>query len=160
MIKLYRGKDGRVTEYHEAWVDGSDVVEHWGALGEEGSTREHPIDEKISERENVERVLASAISDGFEPITLDDHAVLLIEYPVEGIGNTADLDKRHALEDGMNETLGWTGLGHCDGGSMGSGTMEVCCFVVDFETAKRVIEKDLEGTRFADYSRIYDERAG
>jgi hypothetical protein len=35
--------------------------------------------------------------------------------------------------------------------------MEVCCFVVDFETAKRVIEADLRGTRFANFTRIYDE---
>jgi len=57
----------------------------------------------------------------------------------------------------MNETLGWTGLGACDGGSIGSGSMEVCCFVVDFNAAKQVIEADLEGTEFGDYSRIYDE---
>lgn len=57
----------------------------------------------------------------------------------------------------MNETLGWTGLGNCDGGSIGSGAMEVCCFVVDFDTAKSVIESDLEGTEFAGFSRIYDE---
>ena len=60
----------------------------------------------------------------------------------------------------MNETLGWTGLGHCDGGSIGSGTMEACCFVVDFDIAKRVIEKDLAGSEFADFSRIFDEGAG
>jgi hypothetical protein len=57
----------------------------------------------------------------------------------------------------MSETLGWTGLGHCDGGSIGSGTMEVCCFVVDFELAKQVVEKDLADTEFADYTRIYNE---
>ncbi len=59
----------------------------------------------------------------------------------------------------MNETLGWSGLGHCDGGSIGSGTMEVCCFVVDFDIAKSVIEADLKSTEFDDYSRIYDEGA-
>jgi len=57
----------------------------------------------------------------------------------------------------MNETLGWTGLGNCDGGNIGSGTMEVCCFVVDFELAKKVIEIDLKNTEFADYTRIYNE---
>ncbi|HYX51974.1 MAG TPA: hypothetical protein VE783_00880 [Candidatus Limnocylindrales bacterium] len=40
---------------------------------------------------------------------------------------------------------------------MGSGTMEVCCFVVDFEGAKAVIEADLAGTNFSNYTRIYDE---
>ncbi|WP_201778926.1 hypothetical protein [Rhodopirellula islandica] len=54
----------------------------------------------------------------------------------------------------MNETLGWTGLGHCDGGSIGSGTMETCCIVVDFEIAKRVIAADLAGTKFADFTQI------
>lgn len=37
--------------------------------------------------------------------------------------------------------------------------MEVCCFVVDFEIAKRVIEADLAGTEFSDFTRIYDENA-
>ena len=45
------------------------------------------------------------------------------------------------------------------GGSIGSGTMEVCCFVVDFELAKTVIEADLKDTEFADFTRIYDEEA-
>jgi hypothetical protein len=157
MIKLFRRQDGRVTAYHEAWVHGTKIVEHWGSLGEKGSTREHRLDKKISEEENIQRVLAVALSQGFEPIDVEHHAVLLIEYRVDGMGSSVDLDKRHALEDRMSETLGWTGLGHCDGGSIGSGTMEVCCFVVDFETAKRLIEKDLQRTDFADYSRIYEE---
>ncbi len=37
--------------------------------------------------------------------------------------------------------------------------MEVCCYVVDFKIAKRVIADDLKKTKFADYSRIYDEGA-
>jgi hypothetical protein len=79
---------------------------------------------------------------------------------VAGGGSRPVMSMRHALEERMNETLGWTGLGYCDGGSIGSGTMDVCCFVVDFKIAKRVIEKDLKNTKFADYSRIFDERAG
>lgn len=89
----------------------------------------------------------------------DEHFTLLIEYEVDGFGTSSDLDKRYALQGLMDETLGWTGLGHCDGGSIGSGTMEVCCFVVDFELSKKVIEKDLAGTEFENYTRIYDENA-
>ena len=37
--------------------------------------------------------------------------------------------------------------------------MEVCNFVVDFDVAKAVIEKDLAGTEFANYTRIFDENA-
>ena len=82
-----------------------------------------------------------------------------MSYNVRGVGTAADLSKRHKLEERLNETLGWTGLGMCDGGSIGSGTMEVCCFVVDFALAKSVIEADLQGTEFSDFSRIYDEDA-
>lgn len=61
------------------------------------------------------------------------------------------------LEDKLNDILGWNGLGYCDGGSIGSGTMEAACFVVNFDIAKRVVEEELKGTEFADYNRIYLE---
>jgi hypothetical protein len=157
VIKLYRREAGKVVAYHEAWIHGSKITEHWGTLGERGETCEHGLDEKLSQHDNLQKVLAKALAAGYEPVDVDDHGILLIEYPVKDIGTTKDLDKRHALEERMNETLGWTGLGHCDGGSIGSGTMEVCCFVVDFEIARRVIEQDLKGTKFEDYSRIYNE---
>jgi hypothetical protein len=157
MLKLYK-RIKRVLQYHEAWAHGAKLTEHWGVVGERGETAEHKRNKKLGEEKNVEQVLAKALAEGFKPIDVDDHAVLLIEYLIEGMGTTKDLNKRHELEDRMNETLGWTGLGNCDGGSIGSGTMEVCCFVVDFKIAKRVIEEDLKNTRFADHSRIYDKR--
>jgi len=80
---------------------------------------------------------------------------LEVEYKIEGFGSEKDLDKRHKLEERLNELLGWTGLGHVDGGSIGSGTMEAGCIVVDFEVAKTVIENDLKNTEFSDYSRIF-----
>ena len=75
-------------------------------------------------------------------------------YTIKGVGTKKDLSLRHALERRMDETLGWTGVGHCEGGSIGSGSMEFCCMVVDFKIAKRVIEEDLKGTKFAHYLRI------
>jgi hypothetical protein len=158
MLRLYK-RIKRVLHYHEAWAHGAKITEHWGIVGQRGETAEHKRNKKVSEEKDVEHVLSKPIAEGFEPIDVDDHAVLLIEYPVEGMGNSKDLNKRHAIEDRMNETLGWTGLGNCDGGSIGTGTMEVCCFVVDFKIAKRIIEEDLKNTKFADYARIYDERA-
>lgn len=73
------------------------------------------------------------------------------------MGAINDVEKRHRLEARLNETLGWTGMGMCDGGSIGSGSMEVCSYVVDFEVAKILIENDLAGTEFANYTRIFDE---
>ncbi len=158
MLKLFKRIDG-VLHYHEAWVSDTVVTEHFGVVGERGEALEHPLERGVTADEAVLSVLRRALDAGYERIAERDHVTLLIEYPVRGMGTAADLDKRHALEDRMNETLGWTGLGACDGGSIGSGSMEVCCYVVDFGIAKRVIENDLKDTAFGDYSRIYDENA-
>jgi hypothetical protein len=158
MLKLYKDVAGSL-HYHEAWVTDRTIYEHWGVVGERGQTNEHTLAAEQAEEDAVLAVLRPAIEDGFHPIDLEDHATLLIEYPIESMGTPHDLGKRHALEDRMNQTLGWTDLGVCDGGSIGSGTMEVCCFVVDFEVARGVIESDLSGTEFTGFSRIYDEDA-
>ena len=158
MLKLYKNV-AESLHYHEAWVTDSTIYEHWGVVGERGQTTEHPLAAEQAEEDAVLAVLRPAIENGFHPIDMEDHTTLLVEYRVDGMGTPEDLRKRHALEDRMNQTLGWTGLGVCDGGSIGSGTMEVCCFVVDFEVARDVIESDLSGTEFAGFSRIYDEDA-
>ena len=73
------------------------------------------------------------------------------------VGNTENLDKRHRLEQRMNEPPGWTALGHSDGGCTGSGTMGVCNLVVDVDIAGMVIEEDPSGTEYPNFIRIYDE---
>jgi len=157
MLKLYKvGPDE--TRYWETWNndDGTHTV-HWGRLGDKGNSKiiKSSLFKKASDI--IQAEADEVASEGFRPIDPEHHRILLIEYEVDGFGDGDDLSKRHKLEERMNETLGWTGLGACDGGSIGSGTMEVCCIVVDFLTAKAVIEKDLEGTEFSNYTRIYDE---
>lgn len=157
MIKLYKTVNNQ-WHYHEAWIGDGEITEHWGVVGDRGSTREHPIPSGHAESTALRALLKDAYSKGFEEVDLDDHAILLVEYAVDGFGTPEDLDKRHRLQDRLNETLGWTGLGYCDGGSIGSDTMEAACYVVDFAVAKAVVEKDLRGTEFEDFTRIYDER--
>jgi len=155
MIKLYRVTKGRVSEYHEAWCTDFTITEHWGNLGERGCSREHVLAEADDPDEALEAVLAPARAAGYAELDDLELQALLIEYPIQGLGCAADLNKRHALEDRLNELLGWIGLGQCDGGSIGCGTMEVCCLVVDFELARRIVEADLAGSVFGDYSRIF-----
>lgn len=152
MLKLYRFTD-TAKEYWETWDNGKDShTVHWGELGTQGQTKEVK-----SENANsiIQKEIDEIIQKGFRPAKSE--YTLLIEFSVDGMGTKEDAAKRHRLEDRMNETLGWTGLGHCDGGSIGSGTMEVCNFVVDYSLAKAVIESDLKGTEFENYTRIYCE---
>jgi len=157
VLKLYKFTDTK-KEYWETWDndDGSHTV-HWGELGTTGQSKEVKGSLLKKPEKIIQKEVDEMVSSGFRPI--DDEYALLIEYAVEGMGSKEDVEKRHRLQEKMNETLGWSGLGNRDGGSIGSGTMEVCNFVVDFEVAKGVIERDLKGTEFENYTRIYDEEA-
>lgn len=155
MLKLYRfGKDRK--EYWETWNDAKGIhTIHWGELGTQGQTREIRSTFMKKAEKQIQREIDAQLATGFQPV--DKVYALIIEYEIDGFGTVEDLDKRHRLQARMDETLGWTGLGHCDGGSIGSGTMETCNYVVDYGLAKQVVETDLQGTEFANYSRIYRE---
>ena len=160
MKKLYFFNEKEKCYYYdEAWINGDKIIEHFGKLGTKGCTKAYPLDPAKTEKKNISLVLQPAAQAGYKEIPQKKLYTLLVEYKVEGFGTPQDIEKIHKLQDHMNETLGWTGLGHCDGNSIGSGTMEVCCFVVNFELAKKVIAKSLKGTEFDGYSRIYDESA-
>lgn len=160
MIKLYKHDErGNVATYFEVWVEPENrrIVAHWGKIGEDGEVEAYRVKLLRSLEKQVDDIIEPARQDGFAPLSAIDHAALVIEYAIEGAGTDEDLDKRENLEEAINQKLGWTGLGHCDGGSTGSGTMEVACFVVDFDLAKRIITETLKDTEFGDYSRIYQQ---
>ena len=162
MIKLYKQTSNEGMRYHEAWLDDGQILEHWGQVGDKGESRSHAIaseEDEDDEESLLEHVLAPARQGGFNPIADDELHALTLEYLVDGFGSDHDRRKRGALMARLDQTLGWTGLGHCDGGSVGSGSMEVVCLVVDYDTARRVIEADLRGTEYGDYERIYEEEA-
>ena len=134
---------------------GNAVIEHWGLLGKRGEVREHSADPDLNDVENLEHVLAEPRANGFEPFPPDDHVTVVVEYPLKSRNSANDLARRHGVEDRVNELLGWTGLGVCDGGSIGSGTMEIFCIVVDAEVAMDVLRRNLTGAMTGGHSRIH-----
>ncbi|MES2061551.1 MAG: hypothetical protein V4456_06500 [Bacteroidota bacterium] len=157
MIKLYRRINNQL-HYWETWdKDSGTGIVHWGIVGSKGESKEVKSGLFKSFRSKVQKEIIEKTNNDFREIDVDDHITLLIEYKIDGMGTPADLEKRTRLQNKMDSLLGWTGLGHCDGGSAGSGTMEVCCLVVDFDIAKNEIEQSLINSEFADYIRIYNE---
>ena len=59
----------------------------------------------------------------------DEEQRLIVQYRIEGHGGGSDHDKRVAVENLLGEFLEEADLGYCDGGDIGSGTMNVFCFV-------------------------------
>jgi hypothetical protein len=80
---------------------------------------------------------------------------LVIEYKIPRNKDSAYLEKRHALEDWLDGLLRKNKLGECDGGAIGSGTMEVFCDVKDYAKARALVAKAIKSTPFADFERMY-----
>jgi hypothetical protein len=157
MLKLYKRDSGGLM-YWETWDKNSRAgIVHWGNVGEKGESKEVSSGLFSNFRKDIQKEINVKIGEGFIEILEESLDRLVIEYKIEGMGTEEDLAKRHLLESKMNEFLGWRGLGHCDGGSIGSGTMEILCFVVDFNVAKKLIEEELKQTEFSDFSKIFKE---
>jgi len=157
MLKLYK-KDFSGLVYWETWdKDSRTGIVHWGSVGEKGQSKEISSGLFSNFRKNIQKEINIKIREGFIEIPEKSLDRLVIEYKIEGMGTDEDLTKRHLLESKINEFLGWRGLGHCDGGSMGSGTMEILCLVVDFDLGKNLIQVELKGTEFSNFSRIFKE---
>ncbi|MEQ7156573.1 hypothetical protein [Brevundimonas aurifodinae] len=150
MVKLYKRHDGWLL-YREAWIDGENVVEHVGVYGELGLTSQHAASGAVRQREVINAIAAEAKADGFNAVPEARLVGLLVSKEIPGAGTKNDLRRRHALEDFLNEVTGWRGLGHCDGGSIGSGSMEAFCLVVDYKIAAEVIERELASSQFNDF---------
>ncbi len=153
-FKLYK-RDESSLRYHEAWAHEGEITEHWGVCGEEGDTAPHLYSNLAAGEKIMRAIKRKARQAGFSSLARSKHRQLVIELPVDGFGAEDDLGTRHKLEDYFNNRLGWLGLGHVDGGSIGSGSMEIFCIVPDFAVAKAAIEKELVELEIED-ARLYE----
>ena len=149
-FKLYLRREGRLA-YHEAWIADDEIIEHWGLCGELGETRSHPIGIGSDPFAVLKDLSHRPRANGFKPVPLSQHKGLIVEKPIEGFGSAEDLALRHGLQAFLDEKLGWLGLGHCDGGSTGSGSMEAFCFVVDGALALESLRRELASTTFREF---------
>jgi hypothetical protein len=97
-------------------------------------------------------------AEGYRELREDEEHTVLIQYQVNGWGTSEDLDKRHEIENLLNEVLGWTGNGNCDGGDIGSGTMNVCSLVVSPYLASQTIVEELRKNNLLEGAVIAIER--
>jgi hypothetical protein len=142
MIKLYKTSDD--TRYWEAWSTATGVTIHWGVVGDQGQTREIQLGHGENPTTIIEREAKQPKKEGYCKIPNSKLSRLVIQYRIDGMGEVSDLDKRVKVEQLMNECLGWKGLGHCDGGDLGSGTINIFCFVVDAKNAVPHVLEELK----------------
>ena len=160
MIRLYKSDEtGVPVAYHEAWVEPQHrrIVEHWGYVGEAGETATHRVHIFGSLEKQFVGVLQGARELGFQELPESAYSTLIVEFAPTGEGSVADQDLREDVSDALTEKLGWLGLGYCGDGRVTGDTIEICCRVLNVELAKPTIAEALDGSVFANYSRIYQE---
>lgn len=157
-FKFYRrDQDGRL-HYREAWFAETKVIEHWGVCGERGENRAHETPSSSDASRVLSNLSRSARADGYRPVQERKMRTLILEFSVDGSGSPKDLERRHALEAHFDQLVGWLGLGHVDGGAIGSNVMEIAIRVVDFEIARVALEAATRGTKGGGFTRIYEMR--
>jgi predicted DNA-binding WGR domain protein len=159
MLKLYKKTKGG-TRYWEVWAAGRKLVVHWGKLGDTGESKEVPLARGEPAKKAIARLAEPQRAEGYAEIDVDDHAVLIVQHPIAGMGTTTDLDRRDRVEGLLNECLGWSGNGHCDGGDIGSGTTNVFSFVVDPELAAKAAVAALRKNKLLEGAVIAFHRGG
>lgn len=156
--------------YWEVWQDGNTLIIHYGTVGDTGETEEKNLSLFHKTDKVMNELAQKKINEGYDFLDDDKLIELVVQYTYHESEMAAMLKKRHNVEDLMNEWLGWTGNGSCDGGDVGSGTANIFNYVVDVEKATKTIIEELrnnhllKGVKIAylnpeekEYIRLYPE---
>lgn len=145
MIKMIKQTD-EDTFYWEIWEEEEDqeLLEHFGIVGDQGESRRFALPTGEDAEVWMEEIAEERESEGYEYLDEEELHELVIQYSYEEDQIEEALERRHAMEELMNECLGWTGNGHCDGGDIGSGTTNIFTYVVHVERAVKSILEELQ----------------
>lgn len=146
MLKLYN-RASTETLYWECWDNGRKIIVHWGVLGTKGKTRTINLGRGEKAKDIMAVESAVPMQEGFRELEIEAHATIVVQYRTETWGSVEDLNRRHEVEGILNECLGWTGNGHCDGGDIGSGSINAFSAVVDPVLAGQAIIKALRARK-------------
>lgn len=152
---LYKRIDG-VLRYRSAWSKPGVICECEGIAGELAALHETSLLAGADAQKLVVDALDQARREGYAQLDINAYARLLVEHEVGRACTEQDADERIILEYRIGDVLDQTGLGGTSGGEMWPASLEVFCFVADFEIARRVIAADLLGTKYSK-ARIYEE---
>src|SRR5262249_17209940 len=142
MVKLYKQSEAGIS-YWEAWEHNREITFHTRRVGETGQTHFRTLKPSENAEEIITNESNEPRADGFAELPPELHTVLVVQCKLDTWGSGADLDRRREIEDIANETLGWTGNGHCDGGDIGGGVANVFCYVIDPDFAVSCLVTDL-----------------
>ena len=153
MIKLIKQEENE-TIYWEVWQDGRTLTIHYGTVGDTGETEDLKLPMFQRAEKVMDELAEEKVNEGFEYLEEDELIEIVVQYSYKDDEMQTALKLRHSVEDLMNECLGWTGNGSCDGGDIGSGTANIFNYVVDVGKATRTIIEELKNNNLLQGAKI------
>lgn len=158
MVKMYKHIDNRI-DYFEVWLnDDVSLTIHQGTLGDTGETEDIIYDEEGDLPVEVAMAEIVAVQEGKGYSQLDNLTEVVVQYQL----NSKVKGIEENIEALLNECLGWTGNGHCEGVDVASDTINFFCYVVEKQIATRTILETLIEESYFDGVKIgyADETTG
>lgn len=154
IVKLYKETDGAI-HYFEMWIDEDETLtSHEGILGEIGETESFGAPEKNEDSLPPRIAMSKAIQTYLNLGYTED--ITWTEIIVQVAAKASDKELTETIEAMLNNCLGWTGNGHCDGSNTDNKLSTFFCYVVDkviaVETIVEAFEEedlDLDNLRIA-----------
>lgn len=152
MIQLTK-QSGSDALYQTIYTEGRLIIQHQGIVGE--WVRAEDIGQmRVSRFKRLGVQILQLIEkferQGYRELNEADYRELIVQFPYDEGQAEAALERRHMLEEIIDEGLLHTGNGYCKGGDIGSGTTNIFYYVLDVEAAVSLIfegikEHDVQG---------------
>lgn len=152
MIQLTK-RNGSDTFYKTIYTEGRVIVQHQGIVG--AWVKEEDVNEiRVSRFKRLGRQILQLVEElerqGYRELQETDYTELVVQFRYDAGQEEEALERRHMMEEMIDEGLLHTGNGSCEGGDIGSGTMNIYYHVVDVEAAVALIfegmkEHDVRG---------------
>lgn len=141
MVKLYKEENGTI-HYFEIWIDEENTLtSHEGILGEIGETEsfaEPDSPEYLPPRIAMAKAIKTYQDLGYSEVFKQTE--LIIQYPLSTKNKYTIINEQaEAVEACLNNCLGWTGNGHCDGNDLNDEAATFFCYVIDKDIAIETI---------------------
>ncbi|WP_130860040.1 hypothetical protein [Gracilibacillus phocaeensis] len=159
MIKMAKRMKDTIL-YWEVWQDGKYLVIHHGTVGDTGESEKQKVPVFQKGQKIMGKLAKEKAAEGFDYLDEDKLFQVVIQYTYEENEMEAAFDLRQSIEELMNECLGWTGNGACDGGDIGQGTVNIFNYVIDVNIAAKTIIEELKYIGILEQSKLAYVRPG
>ncbi|WP_088292303.1 hypothetical protein [Bacillus mycoides] len=150
MIKLIKQEKDKIL-YWEVWEeDEKTLIVHCGCVGDTGEMYEIELYPFQRVEKEMKELADEQLAGGYKELDEEELIEFVLQYEYTDDQLEEALEKRQQVQEIMDEVLGWSGNGHCDGGDIGSGTINIFTFVIDVDKALETTLDELGNQQLLD----------